>query len=117
MQHFDCNKCQKSCEHIGSAFALILEEKTILGLAKPPIERIPAESLSETELIERALEERRERSKTERMTVESGNPEILWTDYIVTNALSGKSYRVALRGWNCGESYCSCPDFRKNMQL
>ena len=115
MLHFDCNKCQKSCEHIGSAFALILEEKTILGLAKPPIERIPAESLSETELIERALEERRERSKTERMTVESGNPEILWTDYIVTNALSGKSYRVALRGWNCGESYCSCPDFRKNM--
>ncbi|MBU4293429.1 MAG: DEAD/DEAH box helicase [Actinobacteria bacterium] len=115
MLHFDCNKCQKSCEHIGSAFALILEEKTILGLAKPPIERIPAESLSETELIEKALEERRERSKTERMTVESGNPEILWTDYIVTNALSGKSYRVALRGWNCGESYCSCPDFRKNM--
>ena len=24
------------------------------------------------------------------------------------------TYRVALRGWERGESYCSCPDFRKN---
>jgi len=112
--HFNCNKCQAPCEHVGAAFALILEEKTILGLAKPPIKRIPAESLSERELIVRALKERHERSKTERMTVRSSNPQILWTDYVVTNALSGKSYRVALRGWKRGESYCSCPDFRKN---
>ncbi|MBM3707584.1 MAG: helicase, partial [Actinobacteria bacterium] len=34
--HFNCNKCQAPCEHVGAAFALILEEKTILGLAKPP---------------------------------------------------------------------------------
>ena len=112
--HFNCNKCQSPCEHVGAAFALILEEKTILGLAKPPIKRIPAESLSERELIARALNERYERSKTEQMTVRSSNPQILWTDYIVTNSLSGKSYRVALRGWKRGESYCSCPDFRKN---
>jgi hypothetical protein len=38
----------------------------------------------------------------------------IWTDYTVTNAAPGKSYRVALRGWRPGESYCSCPDFRKN---
>lgn len=112
--HFNCNKCQKLCEHVGAAFALILEEKTVLGLAKPPVERIPAESLSEAELIARALEERQERAKTERMTVKSTNSRTLWTDYIVTNTLSGKSYRVALRGWERGESYCSCPDFRKN---
>jgi len=112
--HFNCNKCQAPCEHIGAAFALILEEKIILGLAKPPIKRIPAESLGERELIARALKERHERSKTERMTVRSSNPQKLWTDYIVTNLQSGKSYRVALRGWKRGESYCSCPDFKKN---
>jgi len=112
--HFNCNKCQTLCEHVGAAFALILEEKTVLGLAKPPTKRVPAESLSETELMIRALEERKERSKTRRMTVKSINPRILWTDYIVTNSLSGKSYRVALRGWGRGDSYCSCPDFRKN---
>jgi len=48
------------------------------------------------------------------MTVRSSNPQKLWTDYIVTNLQSGKSYRVALRGWKRGESYCSCPDFKKN---
>ena len=112
--HFNCNKCETVCEHVGAAFALILEEKTVLGLAKPPIERVPAESLSEAELITRALEDRQERAKTERMTVKSTNSRTLWTDYIVTNTLSGKSYRVALRGWGQGESYCSCPDFRKN---
>jgi len=112
--NFNCDKCQAPCEHVGAAFALILEEKTMLGLAKPPIKRVPVESLSERELIARALKDRHERSKTEKMTVRSGNPKVLWTDYIVTNALSGKSYRVALRGWKRGESYCSCPDFRKN---
>jgi hypothetical protein len=112
--HYNCNRCRTVCEHVGAAFALILEEKTVLGLAKPPVERIPAESLSEGELIERALDERRERSKTERMTVKSTQPRVLWTDYIVTNSQSGKSYRVALRGWERGDSYCSCPDFRKS---
>ena len=112
--HYNCNKCRRLCEHVGAAFALILEEKTVLGLARPPVERIPAESLSETELTARALEDRQERAKTERMTVKSTNPKVLWTDYIITNSLSGKSYRVALRGWRQGESYCSCPDFRKN---
>ena len=112
--HFNCSKCEIVCEHVGAAFALILEEKTVLGLAKPPVERVPAESLSEAELIARALDDRQERAKAERMTVKSTSSRTLWTDYIVTNALSGKSYRVALRGWERGESYCSCPDFRKN---
>ena len=48
------------------------------------------------------------------MRVKSFNSKELWTDYAVTNASSGKTYRVALRGWERGESYCACPDFRKN---
>ncbi len=112
--NFNCDKCDSICVHTGAAFSLILEEKTALGLAKPPIERIPAESLSEKDLIARALEDRQERAGAERMIIKSTNPQILWTDYIVTNSLSGKSYRVALRGWERGQSYCSCPDFRKN---
>jgi len=91
MLNYNCNACQGICEHAGAAFALILEEKTALGLARPPDKRPPVESLSETELIKRALEERIERSKSENMTITSNNPDILWTDYIVTNAISGKS--------------------------
>jgi len=37
-----------------------------------------------------------------------------WTDYTVTNKLSGKTYRVTLRGFELGDSYCSCPDYRTN---
>ena len=33
---------------------------------------------------------------------------------MVASALSGKTYRVALRGEERGQSYCSCPDFRTN---
>jgi superfamily II DNA or RNA helicase len=48
------------------------------------------------------------------MILKSVQPDKLWTDYTITSALSGKTYRLALRGWSRGESYCSCPDFRKS---
>lgn len=111
---YNCTACRTACEHIGAAFNLILDEKTALGLAVPPTERTPVESLGEEELVRRALEERQERARIERMRIKPMNGDRPWTDYLVTNALSGKTHRVALRGWEPGESYCSCPDFRVN---
>ncbi|OYW13121.1 MAG: helicase, partial [Planctomycetales bacterium 12-60-4] len=61
-----------------------------------------------------AAAERRERARTEPMKVKAITQDVLWSDYIVTNSVSGKSYRVALRGRATGASYCSCPDFRSN---
>jgi hypothetical protein len=115
-QRFDlrCSRCAGACVHQGAALSVILEEKLSLGLSAPPPERKPIESLSETELIALALAEREQRARDEKMRLQSMDPRQLWTDYVVTNPLSGKSYRVALRGWQPGESYCSCPDFRKN---
>ncbi len=109
-----CSACHMICEHQGAALSLILEEKMALGLAAPPPERVPVESLSEAELINLAISDRKERAQKEKMQLTSMNPHELWTDYIVTSQHSGKSYRIALRGWKLGESYCSCPDFRKN---
>ncbi len=109
-----CSACTTACEHLGALFSLILEEKLALGLAAPPPERVPVESLSDAELVEQAIAERAERAQTEKMRIKSMDSDTLWTDYIVTNAASGKSYRVALRGWERGESYCTCPDYRKN---
>src|SRR2546429_5103780 len=103
-----------SSDLVGAAFSFILDERMTLGLAAPPPERVPVESLSEQELIERAIEERRERARTERMIVKSAEPEQPWTDYAVSNTISGKTYRVAVRGREPGDSYCSCPDFRTN---
>ena len=110
----NCSTCSNACEHVGAALSVILEEKVLLGLAAPPPERVPVESLTEKELIEQAILDRTERAQNEKMTAKALEPKKLWTDYIVTNAQSGKNYRVALRGWERGESYCSCPDFRKN---
>ncbi len=112
--HWNCTTCQWPCEHAGAAFSLLLEEKTALGLAAPPPERIPVESLGEDELIRRALTEREERSRKEKFKLQSRDPLKPWTDYTITSAASGKSYRVALRGRERGISYCSCPDFRTN---
>ena len=112
--HWACTSCDVPCAHVGAALSLILEEKTALGLAAPPPEREPIERLDDAALVAQAISEREERARTERMRVVSMDPASLWTDYTVTNAASGKSYRVALRGWQRGDSYCSCPDFRKN---
>src|SRR5262245_19659844 len=60
--HWRCDLCHAACEHVGAAFSLILEAKTPLGLAAPPPERVPVESLSEEELVIVALKERKERA-------------------------------------------------------
>ncbi len=113
--HWNCSKCFSACQHVGATFSLILEQKSALGLAAPPPEpRTPVESLAEDELVERALADRAERAKSEKMKVVPIDEARPWTDYIVTSRVSGKSYRVSLRGLETGDSYCSCPDFRTN---
>lgn len=113
--HLNCTVCDGPCEHLGAALALVLEEKTSLRLAEPPPEPgRPLDSLPESELYHRALADRLDRAKNERMQVKTGDCQTPWTDYVVTSTLSGKSYRVALRGLELGQSYCSCPDFRAN---
>jgi superfamily II DNA or RNA helicase len=109
-----CSDCETVCEHIGAAFSLILEEKTVLNLAKPPKEnKIPLELTSE-ELTGKEIARRQERAVKERFTFTSAAPSKIWTDYVVTSEESGKTYRVALRGLEIGDNYCTCPDFRKN---
>ena len=109
-----CEICPAKCCHLGAALSLILEEKTALGLAIPPEEYEPIESLKESELVALALKERQARAENEKMRLRSRDPSTPWADYTLTSAESGKSYRLALRGWEPGESFCSCPDFRKN---
>ncbi|MDJ0762008.1 MAG: DEAD/DEAH box helicase [Myxococcota bacterium] len=111
---FDCSCGNGVCEHIGAAVSLILEEKMALGLSALRPDMAPLGSLTEAEIIDRAIADRRTRAKEERMEVRSSNPQQIWTDYLVTNRTSGRAYRVALRGFEPGVSFCSCPDFRKN---
>ena len=113
--HCRCTKCTQPCEHLGAALSMILEEKTALGLAvAPKVSDIDQNPVSEAELIAVALAEREERARAEQMKLQSSDNSIPWADYTVTSSISGKTYRVALRGTKPGDSYCSCPDFRTN---
>ena len=108
----ECSACESACVHVAGLLSILLEQKTDLGLAAPPSEG--ARPREDEELVQRALEDRAKRAKTERMKIQAADPSRPWTDYSVTSATSGKSYRVALRGEARGVSYCSCPDFKTN---
>ena len=112
--HLHCDQCQVRCGHIAAVLGMVLEEKLTLGLSAPPDPSEPIELLTEEELLRRALADRQERAATEKMTLRSLDPERPWTDYTITSQQSGKTYRVSLRGFEPGQSYCSCPDFRTN---
>ncbi len=111
-----CSGCHSLCEHMGAALSVILENRIALGLAAPPPERQPVKPLNEEELTAIALRERGQRAREEKMEVRvlDGDPSSAWCDYLVTSRLSGRSWRVALRGTERGESYCNCPDYREN---
>lgn len=112
--HWNCTTCAAPCEHVGAAFSFLLEEKRSLGLAIAPPKDDGSPPATEEELTAQALADRTERAKLEKMKVVAADSTTPWTDYTVTSALSGRTYRVALRGTERGESYCSCPDFRTN---
>jgi superfamily II DNA or RNA helicase len=112
--HWNCDCHFRACEHVGAMFSVLLENKVPLGLAAAPPERETPTELDEHQLIARALADREERARTERMKVRSENAETPWTEYTVTSLVSGKTYHVSLRGLERGQSYCSCPDFRTN---
>ena len=98
---------------LGALLSFILENKVLLGLAVLPPEEDEDTSNMDTE--ERARYDRKERSKVEPMKIEAPEGiESPWVDYLVHAKISGKTYRVALRGLEDGSSYCSCRDFKNN---
>ena len=112
-----CSERDGAAEWVALVLAFVLDEKTALGLAAPPPEEqaLPLELLDEPALERRALAEREQRAREEKMDVSRVAGGVgPWCDYLVKSALSGKTYRVALRGMARGESFCACPDFRKN---
>lgn len=110
-----CTTCPQPCEHVATALSLVLEDKAALGLTKKTSRPEASQpELSEDDLVALALAERQQRADLEEMKTEAADNSQPWTDYKVTSAISGKTYRVALRGLESGDSYCSCPDFRTN---
>ena len=109
-----CSTSNTACAEVGAAFSVILEDKMSLGLSQMPSDELPLECLNEQQLVRRAIRERKVRALSEKMTLQSLDPSQPWTEYTITSAESGKTYRLALRGELRGQSYCSCPAFAPN---
>jgi len=110
----NCEQCEIRCDHMAAVLGMVLEERLTLGLSATPDPHEPLELLTDDELLRRALADRAARAQQEKMTIRSADPATPWADYVVTSHQSGKTYRVSLRGFEPGQSYCTCPDFRTN---
>lgn len=110
-----CSICDHPCLHQGAALDYLLECKSALGLAMPPDEKVPLELLTRDELMQRVHADRKKRAAEEKMQVRSQAPNQPWSDYVVTSHTSGRTYRTSIRGFESGQSYCTCPDFRTNL--
>jgi len=93
---WQCNTSEKACDEVGAAFALILEEKTLLGLAVEPDTPLQRAEMSDIELNALEITAREKRALDERMTVRSEIPKHLG----LTTGLP-TSHRVRRIAWRC----------------
>ena len=57
---------------------------------------------------------RRQYGREQVFEMENIGDQPLFSEFRVTNPASKGSYRVAIRGGNAGDNYCSCPDYATN---
>jgi hypothetical protein len=57
---------------------------------------------------------RRDFGRAQRFLLKNTGTEPVFSEFVVTNPQTKGAYRVAIRGRNPGDNYCSCPDFTIN---
>ncbi len=57
---------------------------------------------------------RRQYGREQKFDLKNRGPDPVFSDFEITNPASGGVYRVAIRGQELGENFCSCPDFKTN---
>ena len=57
---------------------------------------------------------RREFGREQKFSARNIGDEEIFSEFIITNPETGRSYRAAIRGAQPGDNYCSCPDFSVN---
>jgi SNF2 family DNA or RNA helicase len=65
-------------------------------------------------LREEQIDIRRKRAAEVPFKIQNLGRNRVFSDYQVTNPVSGGSYRVSIRGFDVGDNACECPDFRTN---
>jgi len=57
---------------------------------------------------------RREFGREQKFKLENLDGAAIFSDFLVTNPETKRTYRVSIRGQNPGDNHCSCPDFAVN---
>jgi len=82
---------------------------------KPLVKKVPRwrkpEGLS---LEEWQIALRREFGREQKFTLKNIGGKPVFSEYLVANPQTKRSYRVAIRGPRPGDNYCACPDFSVN---
>ena len=65
-------------------------------------------------LRDEQIELRRQRASTEQLEIRNCGKNRVFSTFQVRNPASEGEYEVIIRGWEVGDNYCSCPDFRIN---
>ncbi|HXG09318.1 MAG TPA: DEAD/DEAH box helicase [Gemmataceae bacterium] len=65
-------------------------------------------------LREEQIDLRRQRAVEGKFRIQNLGRNRVFSDYQVTNPVSGGQYQVSIRGFEVGDNSCTCPDFRKN---
>ncbi len=79
---------------------------------EPRLSRLHAPPEMPAELWQRTL--RRQFGRDQDFEFENIGTEPVYSEFRVINPASGGRYRVAIRGLQPGENFCSCPDFSTN---
>ncbi len=83
------------------------------GRAAPRVSRHSRPEHLSPEEWQRAL--RRQAGEEAPFAVEKTGGERVFSEYLVANPASRRTYRVAIRGSEPGVNFCSCPDFATNL--
>src|ERR1700684_1835127 len=65
-------------------------------------------------LREEQIDLRRRRAAEEHFTIRNLGRNRVFSDYQITNPVTGGCYKGSIRGFDVGDNTCECPDFRAN---
>lgn len=88
------------------------KQKARAKSAKPKISRTAQPAGMSLEEWQTQL--RRQFGREQKFTFKNVGENLAYSDFLVTNPASRRTYRVAIRGTAPGENACTCPDFATN---
>ena len=67
-------------------------------------------------LREEQIDIRRKRAAEEGLKIQNLGRNRVFSDYQITNPVSGGQYRVSIRGFDAHDNTCDCPDYRAGVR-